>query len=451
VSVPHSSWDERSRSYRALAIDYRDIINYLKSSKIEYQDRVLDPLPFPSFLPKIKLRDYQKKALEAWKLAERRGIIVLPTGSGKTIVGMKAIAEVKESTLVVVPTLDLVDQWRNALQKKFKIQVGSYCGGEHILGPITVATYDTAYLRAGELGNRFPFVIFDEVHHLPAPGYSSIAEMLAAPFRLGLTATYERENGLHKELPRLVGGKVYELGVDELSGKHLAEYELKVIPTSLLKEEMEIYRKNYNKYLAYLRSHRIKIRTQKDFQLFVLRTGRDPKARKALLARHQARMVALNSEAKIDALKEILELHSSDRILIFTEHNELVHRISSRFLIPFITHKTRKEERRMTLERFRSGKYKAVVTSKVLDEGIDVPEANVGIILSGSGSTREYRQRLGRILRRKEGKKAILYEIFSKQTSEVSTSRRRHLPVEYKLKLRRGEKKKNAPIRLSRK
>lgn len=160
-----------------------------------------------------------------------------------------------------------------------------------------------------------------------------------------------------------------------------------------------------------------------------MRTGRDPKARRALLARNRARSIAMNSGSKLEALKNILEKHQQNRVLIFTEHNELVHRISQDFLVPSITHKTPKDERRHNLGCFRTGEYTTIVTSKVLDEGVDVPEASVGVILSGTGSTREYTQRLGRLLRKREGKRAILYEIVSKKTSEVGTSRRRHMPV----------------------
>jgi superfamily II DNA or RNA helicase len=112
-------------------------------------------------------------------------------------------------------------------------------------------------------------------------------------------------------------------------------------------------------------------------------------------------------------------------MIIFTEHNSLVYAISKEFLVPAITHTTQKEERTEILQKFRAGKYKIIVTSKVLEEGIDVPEASVGIILSGSGSKREYKQRLGRILRKKEGKLAVLYELVSKKTTEVGIARRR--------------------------
>jgi superfamily II DNA or RNA helicase len=156
-----------------------------------------------------------------------------------------------------------------------------------------------------------------------------------------------------------------------------------------------------------------------------MRSGRDPNARRALLAKNKAREISFNSASKIRKLSEILKRHYDSRIFIFTEHNKLVHRISKEFLIPSITYRTASKERVETLDRFRSGIYRAVVTSKVLDEGIDVPDADVGIILSGTGSSRAFVQRLGRILRKKEGKEAVLYEIVSAETSEVGIATRR--------------------------
>ncbi|MGQ9720787.1 MAG: DEAD/DEAH box helicase family protein [Candidatus Jordarchaeum sp.] len=430
VRVPNSYWDTRSNAYRALAMYYADIVDFLKCSKMEISDNVLDLIPCPVFSIKTELRDYQEDALNAWLDAGRRGVIVLPTGAGKTILALKAISLISEPTLIVVPTLDLMDQWQTQLSKEFKIKIGLYGGGVHELEPITVATYDTAYLRVEKLGNKFAFVIFDEVHHLPAPGYIHIAEMLAAPYRMGLTATYEREDGLHSELDRLVGGKIFELTVGELAGNHLANFIIEKIVVDLSPKEKEEYEKQYRIYLDYLAQSNISLKSPRDFKKLVFRSGKDPRARKALLARHRARVIALNASSKLKTLREILEKHAGDRMLIFTEYNDLVYMISKNFLIPSITHKTPKNERVENLEKFRKGKYKILVTSKVLDEGIDVPEASVGVILSGTGSRREFIQRLGRILRRKENKSAILYEIITKATSEVATSRRRRSAIE---------------------
>lgn len=428
--VPNAYWDSRSNAYRALAIYYSDIVDYLQLSKMDFSDNVLDLVPCPVFSSNLELRDYQEDALHAWLEAGKKGVIVLPTGAGKTIIALKAISLLSEPTLICVPTLDLIDQWQSQISKEFKIKVGVYGGGTHELEPITVATYDTAYLRAEELGNKFAFVIFDEVHHLPAPGYMNIAEMLVAPHRMGLTATYEREDGLHSELNRLVGGKIFELAIDELVGEHLADFVVEKIVVDLTPEEKKEYEKEYKIYLDYLATSNTSSKYPISFRKLVLRSGRNPRAREALLARHHARVIALNASSKMDVLKDILEKHVGDRILIFTEYNDLVYTISRKFLIPSITHKTPKSERVENLDKFRRGDYNIIVTSKVLDEGVDVPEARVGVILSGTGSKREFVQRLGRILRKKENKSAVLYEIITKSTSEVAISKKRRTAIE---------------------
>ncbi|MGD0952729.1 MAG: DEAD/DEAH box helicase family protein [Methanotrichaceae archaeon] len=425
IRVPNSTWDERSKSFRAMALYYNDIIDFLKTSGFDFRDDVLDLVPCPELQSSVVLRDYQKQAMDAWIANDKRGIVVLPTGSGKTIIGIKAISLLNTSTLVVAPTLDLVDQWRSSLKKEFKVEVGVLGGGEWDIEALTVSTYDSAYIHADKLGNRFGLIIFDEVHHLPAAGYRNIAEMFASPFRMGLTATFEREDGLHTELNRLVGGMVFEKRVKELTGTHLSPFRLEKIAVELTEEEKEEYEKNQKVFSDYLARINLTIRSPADFQKLVMRSGRDPGARRALLARNKARDIAFNSISKMGKLSEILKKHSGGRIFIFTEHNKLVHRISKQFLIPSITYRTTSKERSEILDRFRSGTYNAVVTSKVLDEGIDVPDADVGIILSGTGSQRAFIQRLGRILRKKEGKEAVLYEIVSAETSETGTARRR--------------------------
>lgn len=429
VRIPNTSWDERSKTFRAMALHYKDIIDYLNNSCIDFIDTVFDLIPCPEFQIQnnIILRDYQKKAIDEWSKNSKRGVLVLPTGSGKTIIGIEAISMLNTPTIVIAPTLDLVNQWRSKLKEAFQnnVNVGILGGGKQEIRALTVSTYDSAYIHAERLGNRFNFIIFDEVHHLPAEGYRHIAEMFASPSRMGLTATYEREDGLHTELNRLVGGKVFEKKVKQLVGEHLSPFRLEKIPVELTDEEKKEYDLNHGIFKDYLRRNNITIQSSADFQKIVMRSGRDPNARKALLARNTARTIALNSTSKMEKLSEILKMHKEGKVFIFTEHNKMVHRISKEFLIPAITYRTVSKERGEILDKFRSGAYKAVVTSKVLDEGIDVPDADVGIILSGTGSERAFVQRLGRILRKKEGKEAVLYEIISAETSEVNTARKR--------------------------
>jgi len=426
VGTPYGRWDPRVGAFRAMALHYPEVLEYLDRSRLLYRDEVADPLPVPPLGSDVVLRPYQREALEAWLDAGRRGVIELPTGAGKTYIAVKAMERLRLATLVVVPTLDLVDQWRGQLERLFKVEVGVMAGGEAVLRPLTVSTYDSAYIRAEQLGNRFLFIVFDEVHHLPAPSYMQIAEMYVAPWRLGLTATYEREDGAHNELPRLVGGRVYQLGVDALTGRHLSPYTHEKVFVDLTPEERAAYDGEYAVFTAYLEKRGIRMRSQRDFQRFIIRTGRDREARRALLARNRAVDVALNSRAKIDALADLLRVYGEEKTRIFTRHNRLVYRISRRFLVPAITHRTPKEERRAILDEFREGSYRVVVTGQVLDEGIDVPDASVAFLISGTGSSREYIQRLGRILRKRKGKEAKLIELVARDTLETRVSRRRH-------------------------
>ena len=140
---------------------------------------------------------------------------------------------------------------------------------------------------------------------------------------------------------------------------------------------------------------------------------------------NRSKAVALEAEAKLVLLESLLKQHRKDRVMVFTESNRFAYRISARHLLPAITHQTKTKERKQILERFNTGEYPAIVTSKVLNEGVNVPEANIGVILGGSGSTREYTQRLGRILRKREGKYAMLYEVVTKDTLEKGVSQRR--------------------------
>jgi superfamily II DNA or RNA helicase len=440
--IPFAILDPRTNVLRALALHYSNIIEYLKQSGIEYADHVLSEetmmlsLSLTSSSP-LSLRDYQRRALDNWLRAGLRGCIVLPTGSGKTIVGIKAIEKANTASLVVVPTLDLMDQWTINLSKYFpNTRIGNLGGGTDDMQPITVSTYDSAYIRASFLGNKFSLVIFDEVHHLAAIGYRTIAEQMAAPFRLGLTATIEREDELHKDLPRLVGEVVFQASPNELAReKHLAPYEIERRMVEMLPDELEEYRRNMSIYQQCIK----KITFQRytiSLEKLIMMSGKNRTAREALLARNRAMNIALNSRAKLEELREILAENKGAKTIIFTQHNSLVHEIADRFFIPFITHKTIRDERQDVLNGFKEGRYMAIVTSKVLDEGVDIPDAELGVILSGTGSTREFIQRLGRLLRPtpdtgssssnyENYKKARLIEIISSETKETNTSARR--------------------------
>ena len=434
--IPFASIDPRTKDLRAQALYYQNIVEYLKQSDIICNDYVLDLIPSPNILIDDKknihltLRDYQQKALDNWTKAGKRGCIVLPTGSGKTVIGVKAIETVNSASIVIVPTIDLMDQWTSVLSKYFPdIKIGNLGGGAEEIEPITVSTYDSAYIRAAALGNKFALIIFDEVHHLAAPGYRSIAEQFASPFRMGLTATIEREDELHKDFPRLVGGGiVFQAHASDLAkDKHLASYEIERRQVDMLPEELEEYNKNFGIYQVSLKKVGLRMNYAGAFRRLIMMSGRSKAAREAVLARNKAMDIALNSRSKIEELRKILSENRGLKTIIFTQHNKLVYYISDLFLIPFITHKSSKEERQDALSGFKDGRYNAIVTSKVLDEGVDVPAAELGIILSGTGSSREFIQRLGRLLRPKpdSNRKAKLIEIISSGTREIGTSAKR--------------------------
>ncbi len=437
LSIPGTKFDDRTKALRSYGLNYSEIIEYLKKSDLDFVDNVPDFIPSPVFQMKdLELRDYQKHAIHNWEKSSMRGCVILPTGAGKTAIGIKAIQKVNASALVVVPTIDLMDQWANNISKYLSIDnnqnsqnisIGRLGGGEDNLQAITVATYDSAYLRASTIGNQFKLIIFDEVHHLPAPGYRSIAEQFIAQYRLGLTATIEREDELHELIPYLTGGVVFRLGSKELSAqKHLAEYTIDRIQVNLTPEEQTEYEVNHTKFLTNLRQLGFKVPSMYNLKRLIMMSNKNKIAREAMLARNKANEIALNSKSKIDELQKILQQNKKIKTIIFTQNNKMVYTLSNKFLIPNITYRTIKEERRDVLEGFKSGRYNVVVTSRVLDEGVDVPDAELGIIMSGTGSGRELIQRLGRILRPKQdGRKARLVELVSKHTRETSTSAKR--------------------------
>jgi superfamily II DNA or RNA helicase len=429
VGTPYGKWDPRVGCYRIKANHYKDVLEYLAESKLQLQDDVLALPPLEQLKSNVSLRDYQNEALDNWLRAHNRGILVLPTAAGKTFIALKAIEHLKVQTLIVVPTLDLIDQWRKRIKELLNLEAGAVGGGENTLRMVTVTTYDSAYIRAEQLGNKFKLLVFDEVHHLASTGYMQIAEMYTAPYRMGLTATYERADQRHSLLPQLVGDPVYSVGVEELKGEHLSPYTYEKISVELTPQEQQIYDSQMEIFRSFLRQRRLTLKSAADFQKFVMTTGRDPKARGALLARNRAVRVAVNSKAKLDVLSQLLETYKNEKILVFTLYNDIVYAISLRFLVPAITHRTPREERREILSNFGNSIYHVVVTSQVLDEGVDVPDASVGLVLGGTGSNREYVQRLGRLLRKKAGKTARLIEIISKETIEVGTSRRRHQKI----------------------
>ncbi len=419
-------WDSRVGRWRAQAHRYRDVVEafQVQDAKIKNVTPRYNRLKL-NFNREHEPHPHQAEAFDAWRINERRGVVVLPTGSGKSLLALMAIAEINRSTLIVAPTIDLMNQWYDLLKDAFACDIGILGGGYHELEDLTVTTYDSAYMHMDRYGNRFGFLVFDEVHHLPGESYSHGAELSIAPYRLGLTATLERPDGRHLMLRHLVGPTVYEKGIRDLSGDYLSDYNTERIEVDMVAEERIEYETARSEFTTFLESKNLKLGGTHGWQNFVRLSARSSDGRRAMLAYRRYRKIALGTAAKLRVLEDLLKKHPRDRMLIFTNDNETVYTISEQFLIPAITHQTRTKERRDFLKAFNQGDILALVTSRVLNEGVNVPEANVAIVLSGTGTIREHVQRLGRILRRREGKHATLYEVISRNTVEDNISKRR--------------------------
>jgi superfamily II DNA or RNA helicase len=425
--IDYATWDDRVERFRLPARQYRRLIETLRAEGTRLVDQApaFESLPL---VPALEMIPYphQRAALAAWCAAGRQGVIVLPTGAGKTYLAQLAMEETPYSTLIVVPTLDLMHQWYAHLLAAFPdAPVGLLGGGSHDRTPLLVATYDSAAIHAEALGNHYALLIFDECHHLPSAFTRVIAEYSLALYRLGLTATPERSDGTHTDLHALIGPEVYRTSVAALSGTILAPHRVVRLTVKLSPRERERYDTLLDTRNRFLEQCGIHLGSVTGWQAFVRAGARSRAGRRAMLAHREARALAFGTAGKLRVLADLLAQHHPARTLIFTEDNAMVYRTARAFLIPAITHHTPVKERHDILQRFRSGEYPVVVTSRVLNEGVDVPEARIAIVLSGTGSRREYVQRLGRILRRREGKRAVLYEVVAEATSEEHVSRRR--------------------------
>ncbi|AVH69189.1 type III restriction enzyme res subunit [Nostoc sp. 'Lobaria pulmonaria (5183) cyanobiont'] len=427
--MDYATWDDRVEKFRIPAIRYRSLVEALQAEDVNFIDEAKEFYPV-DLVPTLEMEPYphQTEALAAWKLAGRQGVVVLPTAAGKTYLAQMAMQSTPRTTLIVVPTLDLMHQWYAHLVAAFPdAEVGLLGGGSRDRTAILVATYDSAAIHAETLGNQYALIVFDECHHLPTDFNRVIAEYAIAPYRLGLSATPERTDGKHADLNILIGQEVYRKRAEDLAGKALAEHEIVQIKVKLSQLERERYNQLIQTRNDFLKQSKISLGSLQGWQMFVQMSARSQSGRRAMLAHREAKDIALGTDGKLRVLINLLAEHYPARILIFTADNATVYHISQELLIPAITHQTPVKERHEILTKFREGKYNTLVASHVLNEGVDVPAASVAIILSGTGSAREYTQRLGRILRKGniENKQAILYEVVAEDTSEEGTSARR--------------------------
>ena len=430
-----ATWDDRIEKFRIPAIYYRPLVEALKADQKEFIDEAKEFYNLElNCVYQLEPYLHQQEALLAWRQTGRQGVVVLPTAAGKTYLAQLAMQATPRTTLIVVPTLDLMHQWYAQMEAAFPdTEIGLLGGGSRDRTPILIATYNSAAIHAETIGNRYALLIFDECHHLPTDFFKVIAEYAIAPYRLGLTATPERSDGTHRYLDTLIGKIIYRKTASELSGGALAEHKIVQIEVKLSQTEQTKYNQAIQIRNDFLRQSNISLGSLEGWQLFVQASARSPQGRKAMLAHREAKEIALGTDAKLRVLIDLISKHYPERILIFTNDNATVYRISQQFLIAAITYQTPVKERHDILQKFKAGEYKTLVASHVLNEGVDVPDARIAIILSGTGSTREYIQRLGRVLRKGNtvDKQAVLYEVITKDTSEERTSERRRGKREY--------------------
>jgi len=424
----------RHGKWRAEAYRYGDLLPWLRQSTIP------DTIPRWQALnytlhDRRQPHDYQTEALVAWQQAGWRGSIVLPTGAGKSYVAIRAIHKINRSAAIVAPTIDLLHQWYRLLSHAFGTEIGVYYGGEKIIQPLTVTTYSSFANLMAEYGNFYKLLILDEAHRAGSPAFGEGAVMSAATARLGLTATYpteEEQRGAGRwRIDELLGGPiVYALTADDLVGEQLATYRTQRIRIDLTTDERHIYEREFAQYMGYVRRQNLPQRFGPNWLYELQRlAAREEEARAALLARQRVSRLLAGCQGKLQALDELLHEHMHDQVVIFTESNQVAYKIAHTYFLPVITHLSSALERKEILDGFQQGRYKAVVTSRVLDEGVDLPSAKIAIILGGTAGARQYIQRRGRVLRKVENKEAVLYEIFARGTSEEGKVQRRRAAV----------------------
>jgi len=357
----------------------------------------------------FQVRDYQRGAVDAFHaggdVKGGSGVVVLPCGAGKTIVGIAALAKIQTETLILTTSTTSVEQWRREILDKTDLsesQVATYTGDSKAIAPVTLATYQIVTYRPRKNGD-FPhfglfnsrdwgLIIYDEVHLLPAPVFRITADIQARR-RLGLTATLVREDHREEDVFSLIGPKKYD------------------VPWRVLESKG---------WIAEAQCHEVRLGFPSNLRMeYAVAEWRD-KFR-----------LASENPAKDDLVAQLLDAHDhpADRVLVIGQYIKQLRRIAERFDIPIITGTTSNSEREDLYERFRAGAVRRLVLSKVGNFAVDLPDANVMIQVSGTfGSRQEEAQRLGRILRPKEGERpACFYTLVTRDSREMDFAHHRQL------------------------
>ena len=375
-----------------------DKIPLKKGSKLEFELK-----------DSVEIRDYQKESVDAFLSSGGYGTIVLPCGSGKTIVGIETAVTLKTNTLILCPNVSSVHQWIRELLDKTTLapdQIGEYSGETKTIKPVTVCTYQVLTYRTKSLDkeetepvyphfsifseNNWGLVIYDEVHMLPAPVFRITAE-LQSIYRLGLTATLIREDGREDEVFSLVGPKRFDTPWAELTQKG---------------------------FIAKAYCHEVRIPLPHTMELEY-----------ALAPKKEKYRIASQNPLKIKVAEAILKKHEGESILIIGQYLEQLQVFRDHFGYPIITGTTSNKKRDELYDKFRSGEEKVMIVSKVANFAVDLPDASVAIEISGSfGSRQEEAQRLGRILRPK-ARDSHFYTIVTEysQEEEFASNRQKFL------------------------
>jgi DNA excision repair protein ERCC-3 len=355
----------------------------------------------------FQMRQYQVDAVRAFYAdgapSGGSGVVVLPCGAGKTVVGIGAMAAIGRSTLILSPNTIAVRQWVSELIERTSLtadQVGEYTGERKDIRPVTVTTYQMLTYRASEdgvfphfslmTGHDWGLIVYDEVHLLPAPIFRITAEIQARR-RLGLTATLVREDGREADVFGLIGPKRFDVPWRELERQGwIATAECHEIRVALPDED----RMNY-----------------------------------AIAEEREKYRMAAENPTKITVTRELLERHAEDQVLIIGQYLDQLKELSHLLNAPLLTGRTNNTQREKLYDQFRQGKIKRLVVSKVANFAIDLPDANVAIQVSGTfGSRQEEAQRLGRLLRPKQdGRPAHFYSIVTRDTRDQEFSSNRQL------------------------